>query len=402
MNKQPFLPAIPILNHITAHGFEAYFVGGAVRDYIMNRPIHDIDITTSATPDEIEAIFKHTIPIGKEHGTINVVVDGENYEVTTYRTESEYVDHRRPGHVAFVRNLYEDILRRDFTMNAIAMDAAFNIVDHFNGQHDIAQQVIRTVEQPDDRFEEDALRILRGIRFYAQLGFTIEQETRAAMKRHIPEIDYLSIERIVTELKKLICASHAKKGVALLHSLNAWAYIPYFKQFNMSLMIVQSAMPFTLFIAITEKTQPEINASLKLLKLSNKEQQAVTTYRKLIDDLPEIKSEKQLKQYVYDYGVQPICDVLAHSDTLVSNAIEIPTSPILSQAHVTNVAQQLPIRSRQALAINGHEVMDVCQRKPGKWLKETLRALECSVVQGDVSNTQTALIEWVKKNVKND
>ncbi|MFR6534056.1 MAG: CCA tRNA nucleotidyltransferase, partial [Staphylococcus simulans] len=133
MNKDLFLKAAPILNQIQENGFEAYFIGGSVRDYLMNRPIHDIDITTSASPDEIESIFDHTIPIGKEHGTINVVYQNENYEVTTYRAEGEYKDHRRPDEVYFVRDLYKDVERRDFTMNAIAMDTDFTIRDYFGG-----------------------------------------------------------------------------------------------------------------------------------------------------------------------------------------------------------------------------------------------------------------------------
>ena len=120
MDNELFEKALPILNQIETHHFEAYFVGGAVRDYIMHRTIHDIDITTSAMPDEIEDIFEHTIPIGKEHGTINVVFNNENYEVTTFRSEGDYLDHRRPSEVHFVRNLYEDVQRRDFTINAIA------------------------------------------------------------------------------------------------------------------------------------------------------------------------------------------------------------------------------------------------------------------------------------------
>lgn len=137
MTNELFESAKPILNQIQQHGYQAYFVGGSVRDYLMQRPIHDIDITTSATPDEIESIFDHTIPIGKEHGTINVVYNHENYEVTTFRAEEEYIDHRRPSDVHFVRDLYEDVQRRDFTINAIAMDTDYQTFDYFNGEDDI-------------------------------------------------------------------------------------------------------------------------------------------------------------------------------------------------------------------------------------------------------------------------
>lgn len=145
MRYELFERAKPILNQIQQHGFEAYYVGGSVRDYLMGREIHDIDITTSATPDEIEDIFDKTIPIGKEHGTINVVYNDENYEVTTFRAEEDYVDHRRPSEVHFVRDLYQDVQRRDFTINAIAMDTNYNTYDYFDGEDDIKAKQIRTV-----------------------------------------------------------------------------------------------------------------------------------------------------------------------------------------------------------------------------------------------------------------
>lgn len=175
MDKSLFEQAKPILEHIQKNGFEAYYVGGSVRDYVMRRDIHDIDITTSATPDEIESIFSHTIPVGKEHGTINVVYNHENYEVTTFRAEDDYLDHRRPSGVTFVRDLYEDLQRRDFTMNAIAMDTEYQLYDYFGGQQDINNRIIRTVGLPEERFQEDALRMIRCLRFQSQLSFEIAE-----------------------------------------------------------------------------------------------------------------------------------------------------------------------------------------------------------------------------------
>ena len=169
MSYNLFERAKPILNEIQQYGFEAYFVGGSVRDYLMNRAIHDIDITTSATPDEIESIFDKTIPVGKQHGTINVVFNHENYEITTFRAEDDYIDHRRPSEVYFVRDLYQDIQRRDFTINAIAMDINYKTYDYFDGEKDIRNKCIRTVGNAQARFEEDALRIIRGLRFQSQL-----------------------------------------------------------------------------------------------------------------------------------------------------------------------------------------------------------------------------------------
>ena len=230
MGNELFETALPILNQIEKHHFEAYFVGGAVRDYIMHRTIHDIDITTSAMPDEIEDIFEHTIPIGKEHGTINVVFNNENYEVTTFRSEGDYLDHRRPSEVHFVRNLYEDVQRRDFTINAIAMDKNYKIFDYFGGQKDIQSKLIRTVGNPSERFKEDALRIIRGLRFQSQLTFDIHTETFEAMQLTCSDVKYLSIERIVVEFKKLILGSNVKQSYHNLLSLKIllFGWIPLF------------------------------------------------------------------------------------------------------------------------------------------------------------------------------
>lgn len=207
MTKTAFYDAIPVMEHISKHGFKAYFVGGAVRDYYLQRDIHDIDIATSATPDEIEAIFEHTIPVGKEHGTINVVFEGDNYEITTFRTEGDYDDHRRPNDVQFVRSLYEDVARRDFTINAMAMDTSFKLYDYFEGRHDLTAGLIRTVGDPNLRFAEDALRIIRGLRFQSQLNFEIDPNTFEAMRNAACDIAYLSIERIIAELDKLLKGS---------------------------------------------------------------------------------------------------------------------------------------------------------------------------------------------------
>lgn len=193
MDKSLFEQARPILEQIQDNGFEAYYVGGSVRDYVMGRNIHDIDITTSATPDEIESIFSHTIPVGKEHGTINVVFNDENYEVTTFRAEEDYVDHRRPSGVTFVRDLYEDLQRRDFTMNAIAMDTAYKLYDYFDGQQDINNRIIRTVGIAEERFQEDALRMIRCLRFQSQLSFDIAMETFEAMRTQMADINFYQL-----------------------------------------------------------------------------------------------------------------------------------------------------------------------------------------------------------------
>lgn len=194
-------------------GQEAYLVGGCVRDHCMGRPPHDYDITTSALPEEMLRIFKEerVIETGVQHGTVTVLTADGPVEVTTYRQDGTYSDHRHPDGVTFTRSLREDLARRDFTMNAMAMDAAGEIVDPFGGRVDIKAGLIRCVGEADRRFEEDALRILRGLRFAARLGFTLEPETAAAMHRKKQLLLKIAHERVFTELSGLLMGEHAAK-----------------------------------------------------------------------------------------------------------------------------------------------------------------------------------------------
>ena len=169
-----FQKALPILEKIKAAGFEAYFVGGSVRDALLNRPIHDVDIASSSYPEETKQIFERTVDIGIEHGTVLVLENGGEYEVTTFRTEDVYVDYRRPSSVAFVRSLEEDLKRRDFTVNAFALNENAEVIDKFDGLTDLDNRVLRAVGKAEERFNEDALRIMRGLRFAASLDFDIE------------------------------------------------------------------------------------------------------------------------------------------------------------------------------------------------------------------------------------
>ncbi|MGN0395279.1 MAG: CCA tRNA nucleotidyltransferase, partial [Coprococcus sp.] len=200
-----------IINTLEAAGYEAYIVGGCVRDAILGRTPEDWDITTSARPEQVKALFKRTIDTGIQHGTVTVMIDGTGYEVTTYRIDGEYSDHRRPDEVCFTSNLEEDLKRRDFTINAMAYSHKAGIVDIFGGKSDLDNKIIRAVGVAGDRFDEDALRILRAIRFAGQLGFEIERETKAAMIVQAIHLKDISAERIRVELVKLLTSAHPEK-----------------------------------------------------------------------------------------------------------------------------------------------------------------------------------------------
>ena len=201
-----------------AAGFRAYLVGGAIRNMYMNRPVVDYDLATNATPRDVKGLFRKVIPTGEKHGTVTVVEDGHSVEVTTFRTESTYSDSRRPDAVSFAASIEEDLSRRDFSMNAIAMslpDGA--IVDPFQGRDDIKRKIIRAIGRAEHRFDEDVLRVLRAVRFSAQLGFTIEEDTRGAMKGR--DLSLLSAERVREEFSKILSAD-AVRGFILLKELS--------------------------------------------------------------------------------------------------------------------------------------------------------------------------------------
>ena len=200
-----------IINELNSAGYEAYAVGGCVRDSILGRKPNDWDITTSAMPEEVKAIFRRTVDTGIKHGTVTVLLGDDSFEVTTFRVDGEYTDHRHPEEVSFTRNLEEDLLRRDFTINAMAYSDKTGIVDLYGGLQDIENKVIKAVGDPDARFDEDALRIMRAVRFAAQLDFTIEEKTKEAIGRHTEFLKEVSAERIETELTKLITSAHPEK-----------------------------------------------------------------------------------------------------------------------------------------------------------------------------------------------
>lgn len=197
-----------IITEIEKAGFEAFAVGGCVRDTLLQRIPDDFDITTSAKPEEIKKIFLHTIDTGIQHGTITVMIGKEGFEVTTYRIDGEYKDHRHPQNVIFTANLVEDLKRRDFTINAMAYNDRSGLVDEFGGEEDLQNGIIRCVGNPRERFTEDALRIMRAVRFAAQLGYSIEEETQKAMGALSYSLKDISAERICVELTKLITSPH--------------------------------------------------------------------------------------------------------------------------------------------------------------------------------------------------
>jgi len=212
-----------IIDLLKSHGFAAYAVGGCIRDSLIGREPNDWDITTEALPEDVKRIFFRTVDTGIEHGTVTVFLKGKGYEVTTYRIDGDYADSRHPESVTFTRKLSEDLLRRDFTINAMAYNNEDGLVDLFGGQEDLAAGIIRAVGVPEERFSEDALRIMRCVRFAAQLGYTIEPATLQAAKKLSGNLSLISRERVREELVKTLCSKHPDY-VDILSRIGAMAH----------------------------------------------------------------------------------------------------------------------------------------------------------------------------------
>lgn len=385
-----FINAQPVLQKIQAAGFEAYFVGGCVRDVLLHQSIHDVDIATSAYPSEIKELFSRTIDIGIEHGTVLVLWHEEQYEVTTFRTESTYQDFRRPDQVTFVRSLAEDLKRRDFTMNALALAENGTIIDLFNGLSDINQKIVRAVGDANERFHEDALRMMRGLRFISQLDFTMAPDTLAAIEKHSQLLSFISIERIRIEWEKLVLGRARNRAIRLFLATNCFLYCPQFEQQIEGLQK---------FIELPEKQLTEVEAAWTLLMdcLDVPERQFVAFFKewKLSNDtIKQIQKTYQGLQFrkhfpwnrwmVYTLGTEVVLRV----ETLLAY-YNLEQSFVI----IDELVQRLPIESLKDLQVNGHDLQYTFQKKPGKWLSDTLHFLEKQVVEGALTNQKVELLQ---------
>lgn len=392
---EEFKQALPILTTITAAGFEAYFVGGSVRDTILNKPIHDVDIASSAYPAEVKNLFKKTVDTGIQHGTVMILDHGHGYEVTTFRTESSYQDYRRPDQVTFVRSLAEDLMRRDFTINALAMNADGVVTDLFGGLTDLNDHVIKAVGDPAARFHEDALRMMRAVRFSSQLNFQIEAETKQAIASQAELLTKIAMERIHEEFVKLMMGQAASQGVEQLISTKLYQYLPGLNE-RVSELRPLADQKFELanenqvwsFLAMTLGiSASQVSDWLKKWKTANKIVKDVT---EMVQLLTVIKSQTVSNWDLYVAGRQNVLDALA-----VSRWLNMPYRPDLLQQY-----DQLVITQKKQLTISGKELMQNQIVTAGPVLGQVLSYLEQQVVAGNLANEPDLLVLAAKNYVQ--
>ncbi|RHW39298.1 CCA tRNA nucleotidyltransferase [Lysinibacillus yapensis] len=384
--------ALRVIDKIERAGFEAVIVGGAVRDFLLDRTVNDVDVATSALPSEVKQIFSATVDVGIEHGTILVLDEGEPIEVTTYRTEGTYTDYRRPEEVTFVRSLEQDLERRDFTINAMAIKKDGTIIDLFGGKQDIEQKVIRAVGNATVRFREDALRMLRAIRFSAQLGFSIEQKTLEAIKVDSDLIDFIANERIAMEMAKMWKSDYVYNGLRLLIDSRLARYlvgnfpeqINQWKQFK-------TAKPEVGWAYLCLLNRQDFQKIADFYHFSRKE-------KTFIRDVLNAYDALQSKWTAMDYFSTNL-DVLETAyDFAIWQNLDVP----FAKESIQKVKNSLPIQSRDQLAINGNDLIAWTSRKKGPWIKVALDAAIIAVLHGYTENNAENLKEWFLNDFINE
>ena len=385
--KNRWPAAYNIIDELERAGFEAFVVGGAVRDFLRNAPVNDVDITTNATPLEVKALFSRTVDIGIEHGTVLVVVD-EPIEVTTYRSETTYSDFRRPDKVKFVRTLKEDLQRRDFTINAMALTKEDRLVDYFGGRRAIEECIIQAVGNPQLRFSEDALRMLRAIRFSAQLNYSLESQTIAAIRSLHRNIAHVSIERVKVELEKIWLSNFPCKGMKLFvdsglasnfpgdweGSLKSWTD---FCSFN----VKANGWAFFCLLQSNEK----VNGLLNYFKCSNEEKRHV---KKVLEAVYSLKKGAWTTGELFQFSEEVLSVAYHYGKLTLTNEITEPLDQIL------RIKRAIPIATKKDIVVNGNDLMKWSNDKRGPWIKEVLDRLTGMIVNGQIKNDRHEIKEW--------
>lgn len=385
-----FVKAMPVLQTLEDAGFEAYFVGGSVRDVLLHRHVHDVDITTSAYPEEVKELFDKSIDTGIKHGTVTVLYGGESYEITTFRTESGYQDFRRPDHVTFVQNLDEDLKRRDFTINALAMDMHGDIVDLFNGIEDLKNHIIRAVGNPEKRFHEDALRMMRAVRFMSQLEFKLEEKTEQAIKDNHELLKKISVERIREEFVKMGLGPFSRQAFQIFLDAQLSEDVPDFAG-KKDLLQVYPQLKFSptmetslwaVIIILLKVPNENIGKFMRDWKNSNAMTEKVEQIIKMFDLIADhVPTDYEL----FEAGEDIIINTIDVADIL--------GQPVSSEALVDRYLA-LPIKTPSELAVDGRFLIKRGMR-PGAQLGRTLNQIRKKVVACEIENSEEAIEQYL-------
>ncbi|MGG3509913.1 CCA tRNA nucleotidyltransferase [Paenibacillus lautus] len=403
-----------VIRTLLRHGHEAYWVGGCVRDEYMGRRVSDMDITTSALPEVTCSVFPKVIPTGIKHGTVTVLMEGQSFEVTTYRVESGYEDHRHPTEVAFVREVKEDLRRRDFTMNAMARGIDGSWVDPFGGRADIDRQVIRCVGDARLRFREDALRMVRCIRFASVFGFSIAQHTWRGILSERDTLSWIAMERIRSEFEKILTGPAPLRGLEMFVRSGLYARMkapfPYTGHDTQAIEAMnriepeQSTIRWTLLLLACGISAQAAEGLLRSWTFSNKQREAIVKLLALHESYLQEKEEEDTKSA----RLQWIKLVLFHGAEAAQGWLHLQTALNQTGAASASISvieqldgwlRELRIRSLKDLAITGNELLEALDKRGGPWLGELLGQLLQKSAAGLINNDKESLIEEAKRVV---
>jgi tRNA nucleotidyltransferase (CCA-adding enzyme) len=398
--------ALAVIGELRKHGHAAYMVGGCVRDRCLGREVKDIDIATSASPEEVLRLFPRTVPTGIRHGTVTVIVDGTPFEVTTFREEAEYKDYRRPEAVRFIDDLEADLRRRDFTMNAMALDWNGELIDPFGGRKDLEDGVIRCVGSADERFTEDALRMMRCIRFAAEYGLTIVPETYEAILRHAPLLQHVAMERIRMELEHIVGGADPLRGIRLLVDTGLyrwfkdgmgwpaerWEAAARFAPLEVIGRLDEPSLRWCLWLIALGCDAEEARGFLKKLTCSNATIRRIAAVIAWHRCVPELTTARAWKAAALRAGKATAGDWLKIAGTTAAAQPAAAIAPAVPLAEAGRWLEEMPIAGIGDLAVSGDDV----KRLPGisgRRIGEMLERLALAVATGDLPNRRDALME---------
>ncbi|MFD0958849.1 CCA tRNA nucleotidyltransferase [Paenibacillus chungangensis] len=396
--------ALPLLHRLHDHQFEGVFVGGAVRDTVLGLPLKDIDIATSASPQQVMAIFPKCIPTGLAHGTVTVVHDGIGYEVTTYRIESGYRDCRKPDHVAFIDNLDQDLIRRDFTMNAMAIRQDGALYDPYGGMVDLRLQRLRPVGAGDERFQEDALRMLRAIRFLAVYRLYPTASLWRALIRHRELMRHIAMERVQAELDKMIGSDAPASALGWLGGSRLLNYtkeeLPWtpqdheaLKSSRLDLLDSLDERWASIFIALSY-TADKVKSALKSLRFGNHRIRFIYSIIH-VDAIMAVATVESERRSAW------LNVVLAHGEAIAHSWLRCAQAAGCAPLHrdteqLEGLRRQLlemPVRTLKELQVNGNDLCRSLGMRKGPWVRELLQLLLSEAASGELPNTEAELLE---------
>ena len=359
--------ALKLLRELTSHSYKAYIVGGFVRDYLLDIESNDIDICTNATPKDIKEIFEDSCLPNEDYGSVIVEKYGIRFEITTFRKEIEYADNRRPIEIKYIDDLYEDLLRRDFTINTLCMDENGKIIDYLGGKEDLNKHIIKTVGESSYKFSEDCLRILRAIRFSTLLDFELDEEVRSAIIETRYLLSNLSYNRKKEELDKIFTSPNCKKGIKLLLELGLDEFLELPNLSKLLEINTTSLIGIWSILDVTDK-YPFNKNELDLIKNINK----------------VLKLSKIDNKTLYKYGL--------YVSSVVGEIKELDIRII------TDNYNKLPIKSREEIDIDSKTIMKLLRRDSGKYIKEIYDDLEDLILSNNLENKRDVICNYIVNN----